>query len=72
MTWLMNKLTPQAQTLLGEHRMTIDYDKLKNVPRLLIEAKLKPLQGQTLSADGIRGPRAGALHLARPNRDAAG
>lgn len=25
--------------------MTIDYDKLKDTPRLLIEAKLKPLQG---------------------------
>ncbi len=33
--------------------MTIDYDKLKNAPRLLIEAKLKPLQGHRFQPTGF-------------------
>lgn len=33
--------------------MTIDYDKLKGAPRLLIEAKLKPLQGQRFQPTGF-------------------
>lgn len=33
--------------------MTIDYDKLNNAPRLLIEAKLKPLQGQRFQPTGF-------------------
>lgn len=33
--------------------MTIDYDKLKDTPRLLIEAKLKPLQGHRFQPTGF-------------------
>ena len=33
--------------------MTIDYDKLKDVPRLLMEAKLKPLQGHRFQPTGF-------------------
>lgn len=33
--------------------MTIDYDKLKRVPRLLMEAKLKPLQGHRFQPTGF-------------------
>ena len=33
--------------------MTLDYDKLKDVPRLLMEAELKPLQGQRFQPTGF-------------------
>ena len=33
--------------------MTIDYDKIKDEPRLLIEAKLKPLQGHRFQPTGF-------------------
>jgi CRISPR-associated protein Csb1 len=33
--------------------MTIDYQKLNNVPRLLIEAKLRPLQGHRFQPTGF-------------------
>lgn len=33
--------------------MTIDYDKLKDVPRLLMEARLKPLQGHRFQPTGF-------------------
>ena len=44
--------------------MTIDYKALSNTPRLLIEAKLKPLQGHRFQATGFAdlGPARYTLH----------